>query len=118
MVPHNIEQPASNDCKEWYIEQDEERLFPILLSRNEDHFAQAENTPLAGGPLGKELGHDRTSKAAQEVLRAEWKPDYPLKELQLFLAELKRPATITPVHRDIAAQDFQQAFRRVKERTS
>jgi hypothetical protein len=118
MVPHNIEEPASNDCKEWDIEQDEERLFPRLLSRNEDHFSQAENTPLEGGPLGKELGRDGTSEAAREVLRGEWKPDYPLNELQLFLAELKRPATITPVHMDITAQDFQQAFRRVKERTS
>jgi hypothetical protein len=115
MVPRDPKVPASNTCTDWDIEQDKERLFSRILSRNEDHFSQAENTPLAGGILGKELGHDGTSKATQAVLRGDLKPEYPLKELQLFLAELKRPSSISPVHQDITAQDFQKAFRRVKE---
>jgi hypothetical protein len=118
MVPRDPKLPASNTCTEWDIEQDEERLYPRILSRNEYHFAQAEKTPLAGGSLGKELGNYGTSKAAQAVLRGEWKPEYPLKELQLFLAELKQPSSISPIHQDITDQDFHKEFRQVKEQTS
>jgi hypothetical protein len=84
VVPRDPKLPAHKACSEWDIEQDEERLFPKILSRNEDHFAQAENTPLSRGSLGKELGHDGTSKAAQEVLQGKRKPDYPLKETRML----------------------------------
>jgi hypothetical protein len=118
MVPRCRKVPASNTCTEWDIEQDEQRHFHIILSCNEDHFAQAKNTPPAGGSFGKGLGHDGTSKAAHSVLRGEWRPDYSLKELRLFLAELKRPSSVSPVHQDITGQEFQKAFQCFKQRTS
>jgi hypothetical protein len=52
------------------------------------------------------------------ILFLKCKPEYPLKELRLLLAELKRPYSISTAHQDITAQDCQKAFRRVKERAS
>jgi hypothetical protein len=45
MVPRDPIVAASNAFTDWGIEKYEEGLFPRKLSRNEDHFVQAENTP-------------------------------------------------------------------------
>jgi hypothetical protein len=85
-------------------------------------FRLTEDTPPMTEPLLSELGYLGTTAAARQILAGTYVPPPGVDTItRQFLAALQASAPLDPANRiscEITRQDFQQHWRRAKERTS
>ncbi len=92
-----------------------------LLRYNRTWFRQATDTPFGHGELFQLLGHDGLTEEANSIVSGTCIPymGIPMsRELQVFLEECRRPATVKEISSFITNAHFTKAVKEWKETTS
>ena len=98
---------------------DRQQVESAIMENNSKRFHLTDSTPFMTEPLVSEVGFLANTPFVRSILAGDFKEDHRLdKHTNDFLRFLGNHASLNPISHEVSTTDFQQYWRKAKERTS